>query len=583
MRSALLSCVATAALVLAACGGGTTKDDRSSGQPDDQQSQDRSGSESSDPGSPDVASLIEAEANPVELLISTLDDRLATADQLDRSLVESLAEAAGITTVLGDGAASAIDDVLSAQAAAVEAEWRLRDIDPDAARAALGGPAPAVVGFRSVDAGIGGVMALTTTMMSAFEPIFSRRPDPSTGRLVDQVHVAATIPPRAGPLTITLDESVDIDLGFCPSADGFADGTVTIDATMSATGVVDGEPVDLRASAIYTITIDVRSTANGQLAGTDASLTGTVVSSNAEGDAAYADAEGLGVSMPFDGDGEPATDQVQGHGTTQGTESTIDAFSEVLLKVTALLGYAHARSAQSYWSSGGCIRLESHEPLAPLVGEYAEIEVRAVHAVDATPVVGTLSATPLEGEVDPTTGQAPATFRITVTEGEPVARSSVEFRSFRGIATTDLTLDARGFRVSLGDVLKLTGEKCDGQVGVWNLAFGGSVEESGMVIHFSGPLVVTVAADLSATYHIDMKGTVEGLPAQLSAALNFVGDGRAVFVDDPDAPRIDLLDGDLATVASGSGPDLSISGVVTQGPAGQASIMLTRAACQSTG
>ena len=52
-----------------------------------------------------------------------------------------------------------------------------------------------------------------------------------------------------------------------------------------------------------------------------------------------------------------------------------------------------------------------------------------------------------------------------------------------------------------------------------------------------------------------------------------------MFVDDPDAPRIDLLDGELSTIAEGSGTGVSIGGIVIEGPAGHASIPVTPSAC----
>lgn len=65
----------------------------------------------------------------------------------------------------------------------------------------------------------------------------------------------------------------------------------------------------------------------------------------------------------------------------------------------------------------------------------------------------------------------------------------------------------------------------------------------------------------------------------LTAALSFVGGGAAVFVDDPDAPRIDLLDGELSAIAQGSGTGVSIGGIVIEGTAGHASIPITAPAC----
>ena len=90
-----------------------------------------------------------------------------------------------------------------------------------------------------------------------------------------------------------------------------------------------------------------------------------------------------------------------------------------------------------------------------------------------------------------------------------------------------------------------------------------------MSVVSDGTLDITVNADLSATYSLDVRDVAEGMP-MLTAGLSFVGGGAAVFVDDPDAPRIDLLDGELSTIAEGSGPGVSIGGIVIEGPAGQA-------------
>ena len=155
--------------------------------------------------------------------------------------------------------------------------------------------------------------------------------------------------------------------------------------------------------------------------------------------------------------------------------------------------------------------------------------------------------------------------------------ATVEFRSLRGIATTDIEVDARGFHVELGDTVTISGCKCDGYTGLWPLIFARTVSEEGASVVFDGTLGITVNADLSATYSLDVRNVAEGLP-MLTAELSFVG-GAAVFVDDPVAPRIDLLDGELSTMAEGSGTRVSIGGIVIGGPAGHASIPVIPFAC----
>lgn len=221
---------------------------------------------------------------------------------------------------------------------------------------------------------------------------------------------------------------------------------------------------------------------------------------------------------------------------------------------------------------------EALEPLAPLVGETTNIDVRAVHQIDGAHVTGTLTVTPTTGTFDPLEADAPATIRVIPDEGAAKALAEVAFRSLRGIATTDIEVDARGFRVALGDTVTISGGKCDGYTGLWPLVFAGTVSEEGVSVVFDGTLDITVNADLSATYSLDVRGVAEGLP-MLTAALSFVGGGAAVFVDDSDAPRIDLPDGELSTIAEGSGPGVSISGLLIESPAGHASIPVTPSAC----
>ena len=64
---------------------------------------------------------------------------------------------------------------------------------------------------------------------------------------------------------------------------------------------------------------------------------------------------------------------------------------------------------------------------------------------------------------------APATIRVIPDEGAAKAAAEVEFRSLRGIATTDIEVDARGFRVAVGDTVAISGDKCAGYTGLWPL------------------------------------------------------------------------------------------------------------------
>lgn len=512
----------------------------------------------------------------------TWTDRLTTGDEFDRRLARALVEASGLPESTDVDVDATVDQLLATAAAEVDAVWRARGIDPEAARTALAGPPPAIAPLRRVAPGVGGVMALVTSIMSAFEPVFSQTPDSGTGHLVGDVSIDASIPTAGGSITLTLDQTAHIDLAYCPSAAGVAEGVVTVDAILSAVGRADDQPVDLRSSATVSIAIEVRSGPSAELSSVDGRLTGTIVSAAADGETAHVDADGVGISLPFGPDGQPRPEGARGHGAVSGTESTIDAMSEVLLKVSTMVSYLHGQGALAYWSAGRCVRLETDEPLADLTGsESAEIEVRAVHEIDGAAVIGSLAATPSAGTIEPLEADAPAIFTITVAPGDSQASAVVDFRSRRGVANTDLALDARGLRVELGDAISLTGAKCDGPVGDWHLTIEGSVDEQGLVVVFTGALDLTVTADLSATYHIDFRGDAEGLPAEISAALSFTGDGSAVFVDDTEAPRIDLLDGELATTAEGSGPGMSIGGIVTTGPSGQASIPVLRSACGS--
>ena len=158
--------------------------------------------------------------------------------------------------------------------------------------------------------------------------------------------------------------------------------------------------------------------------------------------------------------------------------------------------------------------------------------------------------------------------------------ATVEFRSLRGIATTGIEVDARGFHAELGNTVTISGCECDGYTGLWPLIFARTVSEEGASVVFDGTLGITVKTDLSATYSLDVRNVAEGLP-MLTAELSFVG-GAAVFVDDPVAPRIDLLDGEPSAMAEGSGTRVSISGIVIGGTAGHASVPVIPYECATT-
>jgi hypothetical protein len=583
MRSTRRSAWAVALLVTAAtagsaCGGTSSSDGSSPSAP--VSATVATGADVSPTSDAPEVSVI-AEAPTADQLTAQWDDRLALAAEFDRTLVTALADAAGITEQLGDDADAALSALLAASTAAVHDEWRARGIDPAAAEAALSGPPPPVSRWQG-DAGSAGALALITSMMSAFEPVFAKRPDPATGHITDRVKVQATIPASKGPLTITLDQTADVDLNMCPDATGLAEGVVTIDADMMATGTVDGEAISLRASANYSISTTVNSNAEAGLASTDGSLTGTIVSSGSDGDVAYADSDGVGVNIGYGEDGKPVNDTAEGHGSSSGTAATIDGLNTAFMKVAGIFAILHGQSALSHWSKGRCVRLETEEPLAPLVGEATDIDVSAVHEIDGADVTGSITVTPRLGTFDPLDADVPATIHVVPEEGARYARAEVELRSLRGIGRTDIYVPARGYHVELGDTVTISGDKCDGFTGLWPLVFAGTVSEQGISIVFDGTLDITVNADQSASYELDLRGTAEGFP-MLTASLTFQGGGAAVFVDDDDGPRIDLLDGELATIAEGSGPGVSINGIVTQGPAGHASIPVTPSACATPG
>ena len=112
--------------------------------------------------------------------------------------------------------------------------------------------------------------------------------------------------------------------------------------------------------------------------------------------------------------------------------------------------------------------------------------------IDGADVARTLTVTPATGTFDPLQGDAPATIRVTPDEGAAKALATVELRSLRGIATTDIEVGARGFHVALGDIVTISGDKCDGYVGVWPLVFAGTVSEQGVAVVFDGTLDITV-------------------------------------------------------------------------------------------
>lgn len=240
-------------------------------------------------------------------------------------------------------------------------------------------------------------------------------------------------------------------------------------------------------------------------------------------------------------------------------------------------------SAEKWWTGNEhCVKLEREDVEGSATGESEEVVFTATHVLDGAEVEGTVTATPVTGTIEPESADTPATFTITVTTGEADASSNVEFRSFRGVAESNVAIPARGYKVELGDPagLTLTGAKCDGPVGAWNLVMGGTVTDAGFTVVFAGTLDFVVAEDLSATYQVSLRGTAEGLPAAMSAALDFDGQGTARFVDPESGdPSFELLDGDLVVTGSGAGPGVSIGGIITTSPAGTGMLPVLRSAC----
>jgi hypothetical protein len=580
--SARWQSVAVAALVvLGACGGGSGESRAPEADPSTASAESTAGEERASTGLPPRAATAVIPAPAGVDVIAALADRATLGAALERDLVGALVTASGLAAVLGPDTAAAVDDLLAAEDTAVRAEWATRGIDPAAAEAALRAepvlpPPGAAHVLRESMAGAGGVLALVTSMIAAFEPVFMKKPDVS-GHITDTVTVDATST-RDG-LTLTLDERATVDLMLCPDEGGLAEGTVTVEVDLMATGTMKGEPTSLRASGTFSIATEVTANGDAHLANTDNHVTGTIVATADDGDTStWADVDGLGVPLGFGEDGE--VESGKPHGEAVGVEETIDQLIETFAKSGAVMAMMHGKSAETFWSDGGCVMLEVNAVPASEVGESAEVLVTATHKVDLGPVDGTVKATAGSGTVDPESAEVPATFRITVAPGDTFAYADFEQRSCRGVATGQGNVDARGYVVAVGgpNQVSLSGTKCEGPVGTWNLVFGGVVNDGGFEVTFSGFVNFEVAADLSATYVVDMRLDASNLPPALAAQLGISGGGTARFVDDFE-PRFDILDGDLAVAASGSGPGVSINGIVQQGPTGASSLPVQRAAC----
>ena len=142
-----------------------------------------------------------------------------------------------------------------------------------------------------------------------------------TGHITDRATLQASVPASAGPLTITLDQTADVDLNMCPDGSGLAEGVITTVADMMATG--------------------------------------TIVSSGSDGDVAHADSNGIGAKVLCGKNGDPITSGIEGHESTSGTASPIDDLSNTFMKATTILAVVHGQSALTYWSSGSSVRLET--------------------------------------------------------------------------------------------------------------------------------------------------------------------------------------------------------------------------------
>jgi hypothetical protein len=569
--------VAAALLTLGACGGGSTP----SGPP-------TTTTTTNDSATVTESSIVAADEWVSATLPATVDARTALSDraavgaELERALVLALADASGLSDLLGTDVTTAVDELLAAETESVRAEWLRRGIDPLTAEAALqAGPTMAGPGAsRAVEsaAGTGGVLALVLSMTAAFEPVFMKSPDVS-GHITDTVEVDTTST-RAG-LTLTLDEHASVDLALCPDEAGLAEGTVTVEVDLAATGTRDGVPIDVRASGTFSISVEATADGNAHLVSADNHVTGTIVATAEGGDTTtWADVDGVGVPLTFDGEGDVSGGRP--HGQAVGVAATIDQLAQAFIKSGGVLAVMHGKTAERFWTDGGCVMLEINGVPGSELGDSAEVQVTATHKIDLGPVDGTVTATAVDGTVSPESADVPARFRLTVDPGEEVATTDLEQRSCRGVARGQWSVDARSYRVAVGgeNQLTLTGAKCDGPAGLWTLVFGGVVNDAGFEVTFSGTLVFEVAADLSATYSVDLSLDATNLPPELSAQLGISGGGSAVFVDDELAPRFDILDGDLAVAASGSGPGgVSVDGIVQQGPTGASSLPVKRAAC----
>ena len=518
---------------------------------------------------------------------SAIADRAALSAGFERELLMSLLSAADLTDLLGADVPTVVDELLAAEFAAVQVAWLDRGIDPGAAAAALQAPPAVPTGEaapaeksarRQSGAGVGGVMALIAGMTSAFEPIFEKQPDPATGRVVDTATITTTNTSEG--LAITVDERVSVDLGYCPDAVGTAEGTVNIEVDLMATGISEGEPLSLRASGTFTIMTTVQSDAQAHLARLSHTVTGAIVGTAQDGESrTWADLNGLGGEVGVGPDGEITGGR--GHGSATGAPEDIQGFADAFQLSGAVIALMHGKSGEYWWSGGNCVALEVNEQPDTASGESVDVVVTAAHLIDRGPVEGTVRATASNGTVEPQEGDVPATFHLTVEANQPAVLAQFELRSYRGVAKGSTFLDARGYRVEAGEAggVTATGTKCEGPVGPWTLTIGGAVEDAGVEIAFTGSLTFQVAKDLSATYTIDIGATATNLPPQLVGLLDFSGGGNARFVDDPQSPRFELLDGDLAVAGSVWGPGIPGGGLVAVGPAGTATVPVVRAAC----
>lgn len=484
--------------------------------------------------------------------------RSAVNDMLVRTgVVEVLPSArevlAGIDATLGTGSDVAAVTLTSnrpggvrepATAAPIQGRSGLRQ-SPTATPSQMATPSPmssqgAALGLTALGAAIGSTLRagasgvpLNDDIAIDYTPASDSTP-PLQGRIVDgssELRIVKRTSKAVDGGTLSVDMDLRSQLDACPSADGSVVGTLSVDVR------IDAVTASSRAGGRYTMeigltaSVDDAARLSGYVIDVSGSASDTVTAPSDEGDATttgwFVEGGSRATIAERSGEGLTVTgldDVSSTRSSSAADEASVESFLTDQASIAVYLISTVLVDAEEFWRGGACVDVQllpAGDPAAVQPGDELTVGIEATAATDGQPIEApaTAVATATGGTLEPSDLAQPlaATVRYLVPTDGSNGEVAAEVTSRRGIGRASLPIAvARAFVVDGQlDVFSVSGTKCGGISGAWELTLTASFEG----FPFSGDLQFQIPTDSrTGTYTLSGSTTGGGITVDQSGS-----------------------------------------------------------------